>query len=279
MRRLSCLALVLMLTLPALSAMAQAPCVLVDNGSGTVDLPPEGCGYLTPTEVHELIDASELPPGTTIEFDIDHRNFVCSQGSGGPTGYGGSCSVVVDPVTCEGPGPVAGTVVECFASDAVINLTGTGAFAGYSEQLTLPIFTEVLSNRGPGDPTPSFGTEMTWISGDLPPAASSNFCVLSIAGGTDNTGVPNLGQVDLTPLSGSRFQVDSFFDVSYRITYVGCPGSILDGLSGVSDLDTVRVEAVGIGPPIPALSEWGLIVLGTFMLCAMGWTMWRRQAA
>ena len=278
MRRLSCLAVILMLTLPALSALAQAPCVLVDNGSGTVDLPPEGCGYLTPTEVHELIDASELPPGTTIEFDIDHRNFVCSQGSGGPTGYGGSCSVVVDPVTCEGPGPVAGTVVECFSSDAVINLTGTGALAGYSEQLTLPTFTEVVSNRGPGDPTSSFDTEMVALSANLPPGGSANFCQLIILGGTDNTGVPSLGHVDLTPLPGSRFQVDSFFDVSYSIIYQGCPGSILDCLSGVSEQGSVRMQAVGL-PPIPTLSQWGLIAFGMLMLAAMAWTLWRRQAA
>lgn len=261
MRSLSCLALVLMLSLFATSALAQPPCILVDNGSGTVDLPPAGCGYLTPTQVHELIDASNLPPGTTIEFDVSHQNFVCSQGGGGPTGYGGSCSVIVDPVTCEGPGPVVGTVVECFSSDAVINLTGTGALAGYSEQITVPLFTEVLANRGPGDPSASFGTEMTWISGDLPFGSSPNFCTLTILGGTDNTGPPNLGQVDLTPVPGGQFQVDSFFDVAYFMAYQGCPGSVLDGLSGVSDVSAVRVAAVGLAPPVPAASPISMALL------------------
>ncbi len=259
MRSLSCLALILMLFVPAISAMAQ-PCVLEDNGSGTVDLPPDGCGYLTPTDVHELIDNANLPPGTTIEFDVSHQNFVCSQGQGGPTGYGGSCSVVVDPVTCEGPGPVAGTVVECFASEAVISLTGTGALGGYSEQLVVPLFTEVVSNRGPGDPTPSFGTEMVQLGGALPPGNSSTFCQLSILGGTDNTGPPNLGQVSLTPLPGGKFQVDSFFDVSYFMTYQGCPGSVLDGLSGVSDLQTVTVEAYAL-PSVPLAGPVAIMVL------------------
>ena len=170
-----------------------------------------------------------------------------------------------------------GTVTECFSSDAVINLSGTGALAGYSEQLTLPIFTEVVSNRGPGDPTPSFGTEMMALSGELPPGGSANFCFLAISAGSQLAG-PRLGQVDLTPLPGGKFQVDSFFDVSYRITYSGCPGSILDGLSGVSDLDTVHVEAFGT-TLIPAVSQWGLIVFGTLMLTAMAWTLWRRQSA
>jgi hypothetical protein len=259
MRRICGLVLILLLSLPTAVALAD-PCVLEDNGSGTVDLPPEGCGYLSPTDVHELIDAANLPPGTTIEFDISHQNFVCSQGSGGPTGYGGSCSVVVDPETCEGPGPVVGTVVECFESEAIISLNGTGALAAYSEQLTVPLFTEVLSLRGPGDPTPLFGTEMLQLSGGLPLGSSPTFCQLSILGGTDNTGPPNIGQVSLTPVGGGQFQVDSFFDVSYFMTYSGCPGSILDGLSGVSDLQTVTVEAEAL-PSVPVTGPLAVFAL------------------
>ena len=42
-----------------------APCVVPDDGTGTVTLPPPGCGYLSPSDVHMIIDG--LPPGTTIE--------------------------------------------------------------------------------------------------------------------------------------------------------------------------------------------------------------------
>ena len=52
------------------SAFAQNPCEVVDNGSGTVDLPPIGCEYLTSDEVHLIIDG--LPPGTTIELAPIH---------------------------------------------------------------------------------------------------------------------------------------------------------------------------------------------------------------
>jgi hypothetical protein len=255
------LALVLLLSIPAASALAQ-PCVLEDNGSGTVDLPPEGCGYLSPADVHEFIDNSNLPPGTTIEFDISHKNFVCSHGGpGGPTGYGGSCSAVIDPETCEGPGPAVGQVVECFSSDAVISLQGTGALAGYTEELTIPLFTEVLSNRGLNDPNPSFGTEMTYLGGSLPPGASANFCNLRILGGTDNTGNSNPGEVNLTPVPGCKFQLDSFFDVSYFMHYSGCPGGVLDGLNGVSDVQTVHVEAEALPTAVPFGSPVTIVLL------------------
>ena len=49
-----------------LSSPASAdPCNAADNGTGTVTLPPIGCDYLSPDEVHVIIDG--LPPGTTIE--------------------------------------------------------------------------------------------------------------------------------------------------------------------------------------------------------------------
>jgi len=37
------------------------PCVVLDNGGGSVDLPPAGCDYLSPDEVHKIIDG--LPAG------------------------------------------------------------------------------------------------------------------------------------------------------------------------------------------------------------------------
>jgi hypothetical protein len=175
---------------------------------------------------------------------------------------GGSCSAVIDPVTCEGPGPAVGTVVECFSSDAVISLSGTGALAGYTEQLTIPLFTEVVSNRGVNDPNPSFGTEMATLSGSLPPGASPIFCDLTIFGGTDNTGNLNPGEVNLTPLPGGKFQLDSFFDVSYFMLYSGCPGGVIDGLSGVSNLQTVHMEAEALpATPVPFGSPVSIVLL------------------
>jgi hypothetical protein len=35
---------------------AQVPCIVPDNGTGTADLPPSGCGYVVPDDVMEITD-------------------------------------------------------------------------------------------------------------------------------------------------------------------------------------------------------------------------------
>lgn len=60
---------------------ASDPCVLVDDGSGTIRLPPDGCEYLSPEEVHEIIDANS---GITFELAPIHKDFICSRGDGFP---------------------------------------------------------------------------------------------------------------------------------------------------------------------------------------------------
>jgi hypothetical protein len=57
------------------------------------------------------------------------------------------------------------------------------------------------------------------------------------------------------------WSVDSFFDVTYRIDFVGAPGGPLAGRSG-SSTGTVRFE---LG--IPAPSTAGLLLLGGLVAC------------
>ena len=65
------------------SAMSAAdPCVLPEGPPGTVTLPPDGCEYLSPDEVHMILDT--LPPGTTIELAAIHKDFICRGAAGGP---------------------------------------------------------------------------------------------------------------------------------------------------------------------------------------------------
>jgi hypothetical protein len=100
----------------------QGTCVLPDNGGewGTVDLPPEGCAYLSPDEVHMIIDG--LPPGTTIELAPIHRSFFNIN---------------------RAPGGVLGGQIETFDSTLELQLTGTGDLAGFNRVLEIPIFCEV----------------------------------------------------------------------------------------------------------------------------------------
>ena len=59
-------------------------------------LPPQGCEYLSPDEVHVIVDG--LPIGATIELAPIHKDFICDPG------YGGLCTIPLPPGTCEGPG-------------------------------------------------------------------------------------------------------------------------------------------------------------------------------
>ena len=84
-------------------AAAADPCVVPDDGSGTVTLPPAGCEYLSPDDVHMIIDG--LPAGTTIELAPIHKDFICFEQSG-------LCTLPVPPGECEVPG------VRCIWADA-----------------------------------------------------------------------------------------------------------------------------------------------------------------
>ncbi len=209
------------------------PCEVVDDGTGTIALPPAGCDYLSPDEVHEIIDG--LPPDTTIELAAIHKDFICSDRA--------ECSQLLPPGECEVPDPdVPGGHVDCFESTLELSLTGTGALETFSRTLFVPMQTEVHTGpRTPGDGVQDFDTEMVQLQGEL--FGDPDFCTLRVSAGSNN-GLPSPGHTTLTRLGppGSDFAVDSFFDITYQIEYVGCPGSQLEGF-GATTQGTIRMSA------------------------------------
>ncbi|MCP3958821.1 MAG: hypothetical protein GY719_13290 [bacterium] len=212
------------------------PCVVADNGTGTVTLPPEGCKYLSADQLHLIVDG--LPVGTEIKVLADHKDYVCGAGTRG---------VALPPCVCLFP--PGGGQDECFGSTLLLQLRGTGALADFRRNLRLSdvsVRTHTYP-RTPGDAVQTFANEMvnlqTILTGD------PDFDLLVITAGTANN-LPSSGQTTLTRQGppGSDFVVDSFFDMEYRIAFFGAQGSALQGLAGFTT-STVRVEARSAVPP------------------------------
>ena len=219
-RTIAFTALLALLLFPALSAAA--PCVVTPVG-GVVILPPNGCGYLSPTDVHLILNG--LPAGTTVQLGAEHRDFFNISSS---------------------PDPVGGDQ-ESFGSNLTLHLQGTGSLATWTR--TLSLTAQCLSHTDAHDPSAavqSFDTDMRMIQGQLP-AGDPDFDLLRITAGS-NLGMPSPGHTTLTQLSGGNYNVDSFFDITYRIDFVGHPGGHLGGMSG-STTGTIRMST---GQPMPA---------------------------
>jgi len=247
------------------------PCDVPDDTTGTVSLPPEGCDYLSPSEVHVITNG--LPPGTTIRLAPIHRDFICQSQDDGP---GGSPHCGVD----DGTG--SNGEQEVFSSELQIDLQGTGALSDFQRTISMDMFCVTHTDaRTPGDAVQEFDTEMEQCQGSLPPG-DPDFQSLSIVAGSDN-GLPSPGHTTLTRLGppGSDFRVDSFFDITYRIDFVGAAGGALDGLSGTTTAG-LRMAAVAagtsFGSPVPTVSEWGLIILA-LLLITVASIMIRRHGA
>jgi hypothetical protein len=219
---LAAVSLAAMILIPA---MGQTPCVVPDNGGGTIDLPPPGCGYVSPADLHRMIDG--LPAGSEIRISAQHSDFF--------------------NVT-RGPGGTLGGEVENFDSFLFLNLQGTGALGFYTRSLNLQVTSEThVAPHAPG-PLQSFATEMFALQGQLP-LGDPDFDLLRITAGS-GFGMPSPGHTTLTQQPGGDWNVDSFFDITYRIDFIGAPGGPFAGMSG-STTGTIRMQAGTPGPNPP----------------------------
>lgn len=226
-RGLALVALGLVLAGGAVHAQGSNACFQPDNGTGTVTLPPAGCEYLSPDQVHMIIDG--LPPGTTVILDPIHQDFICRQSTGLP---------------CSQPGGPLGGEVETFTSVGTFRLSGTGALAGWTRTISVPLNVQTATApRTRGAAVQSFRTDMRRIQGAV--SGDPDFDLFEVVGGTDN-GHPSPGQTTLTRQADGTYWVDSKFKVGYRIRFIGAPGGKLAGLQGTTP-GTVNMSAVQNG--------------------------------
>ncbi len=224
----------------AVAGSALGAVYVPDNGGGTIDFPPPGGAYVVCPGFPQFSIINGLPAGSTIQIDPTLSNWTSVVETAGGALAG-------DSQTFD------------FQLDFVIN--GTGAYNFYSRNLTFPLFlTSGKTDIAPRTPFAALQTFagdwrrlQTQITGD------PDFDLLRITAGTE-FGLPSPGSTTITQ-SGPGWLVDSFFDLTYRIDFIGAPGGPFAGLSG-STTGQTRIWLV----PTPGVA--GLMGLGGVV---MGW--------
>ncbi|MBI5836871.1 MAG: T9SS type A sorting domain-containing protein [Candidatus Eisenbacteria bacterium] len=198
-------------------------CVMPDNGTGTASFPPD-CPTGHRGRPQSLFIVSGLPSGSHIQADMSLTNIV---------------------VFSEGPGGSLGGNYQQWTGMLTVQLTGTGLYGGYSRSLTVPMQGTTHSGpQGAGTTPQEFDTDMFMLQGQLPPG-DPDFDLLRITGGS-GFGMPSPGHTTLWTQPGGHWAVNSFFDITYRIDFIGSPGGTFGGMSG----STSALNVLSPGPSI-----------------------------
>jgi hypothetical protein len=185
------------------------PCFVPTSGP----VPPPGCEYLSPADVHSQGLADVLA------LEAEHSNFL-------------------DPVITDG-GTLGGQV-ESFSSVLELHFTGINELEGFSTTVILPAAVETHTGpRKTGDAVQKFETDMYKLEGVI--RNHKDFEYIHIVAGTAN-GLPSPGVTTMTKQSDGRYFFDSLFNVNFKIEYKGAKGSKLEGIEGVAE-GTVTMKA------------------------------------
>jgi hypothetical protein len=222
------------LAISAASGSAQVPgpcCLLPDNGSGTAALPPNcSVGYNGQGDITD-----GLPPGSPILLTAKLHSF---------TGV-----VAI-------PGGSLGGEQETWSATLDLTLQGTGVFAAYNRFIALPVSGQTHSApRTAFQPVQSFSTLLNLLQGQIAGPGDPDFDLLRITGG-NGFGLPSPGHTILTSQSGS-WAVDSFFDITFRVDFIGTPAGPFGGMSGSTTNVLEHFTMCHEQPTPTAPASWG----------------------
>jgi hypothetical protein len=241
----------LSLTLVLTNFASAAFVIVPDNGGGTAQMPIQAAypslspmvmsGGL-PSQIN--INAVWLAP--TVSAEVAGGSLLGTKSPGGGplmqwTMQGTGALSAYNRVLVM-PGLPGGSGVETFFDPAFV-VTG----ASYEEH---------AAPRTAFAPVQNYNTDLFRMFSQIVLIGDPDFDLLRLVAGTD-FGLPSPGQTKLTQV-GPNWNVESFFDITYRIDFVGRSGGTFSGMSGSS----TGMSRFQIGMPVPEPSAMLLMATG-----------------
>ena len=220
------------LALGAGDARATAVCCVVPDVGGTAAVPP-ACpsGY----QDGQTFSLNGLPPGTPVL---------------------GTLSIIQINNGPEVPGGSLGGTAQSNTATLVLHLVGTGPIV-YNRVLSFPITLDTeAAPRVPFAPLQSFAMELVQLQGQLA-AGDPDFDLLRVTAGL-HFGMPSPGHSTLT-VAGPGWGVDSFFDITSRLDYVGHPGGPFGGYSNSQTESLQPFDMCHSRTTASRASSWGAV--------------------
>lgn len=180
--------------------------LLPESGEGSIVWPPVTAeGHPGVTE--GWFGATRLSPSRALIARVNLRSFPDASDMYPGSPLGGGLSVANDLLELE--------------------IFGEGAYGGYHRTLSVPVQTFV--NWGPEanhQPQQGRAADLYFLYGEL--AGDPDFSLLRVTGGT-GFGLPSLGHTLLVKQASGEYEVDSGFDLTYRVEWSGAASGPLAG--------------------------------------------------